>query len=331
VVLANRSLRLLIGLAGAQCFVRGCLNVLVVVTTFRLLDSGPSTVGYLNAAVGAGGLVGAMAAATLDPKRLGVVFGLAVLWWGAPIAVIAAAPSLVLAMLGLVTVGTANAFEDVPLVTLLQRQAPDEPLSSVLGVLWGTAMASVALGSAVAAVVVAALGPRTALVVVGLLLPVLALASGRRLAAIDGGRPSSDRLENLTLFSPLSLATKELLARALGRVEAGAGEVVLREGAAGDLFYIVGAGRVEILRGGTQVGTVGPGGYFGEIALLYQVPRTATVKAQTCSTLYTLSAPALLSAVTGHPAATAAAHHTAAQHGAPATAHPGRTASGPTP
>ncbi len=158
-VTRDPQLRLLIGLTGAQCFVRGCLNVLVVIAAFNLFHAGSSGVGYLNAALGVGGLLGAFVGTSLGTKRMARSFGVAIAFWGAPIALLAPLSWLGPAMLCLVAVGTANGVEDVGLVTLLQRACPYEMLSSVLGVLWGLAMAAVALGSIVAPKIDAEVGP----------------------------------------------------------------------------------------------------------------------------------------------------------------------------
>jgi MFS family permease len=303
-------LRLIIGLAGAQCFVRGCLNVLVVVVSFEMFHAGSSGVGYLNAAIGVGGLLGALAATALSARRLALTFGAAVLLWGAPIAVLAPLSLLGLAILCLAVVGAANAFEDVALITLVQRSTPDDVLASVLGVLWGLAMTAVAIGSIVAPWIVRSVGDRTSLVVVGLVLPVLALVFGRRLSDIDKNVRPTERLkliEGVPMFAPLSLAMKERVAASLLPVHVRAGETVVRAGELGDRFYIVSAGQLGIERAGVHLLDVGPGDYFGEIALLQDVPRTASVTAVVGSVLYALGRDAFLVAVTGHPAAVALA------------------------
>ncbi len=214
-------LRLLILLTGAQCFVRGCLNVLLVVAAFDLFHAGSSGVGYLNAALGVGGLVGAFGAATLSTKRLGLWFGLAIAFWGLPIALLSPLSWFGAAILCLIVVGAANAVEDVGLMTLVQRCSPYELLASVLGVLWGLAMTAVAIGSIVAPVIESAYGARTSLLIVGLILPVVALASGRWLRRIDTTLRSSDRLElveAVPMFAPLSIAAKERVAASLAPV-----------------------------------------------------------------------------------------------------------------
>ena len=84
--------RLLVGLIASQTFVRGCLNVLIVVTAYQVLDAGASEVGYLTAAIGAGGLVGALGAVSLRGERLAPPFAWALVFWGVPIMLIAPLP-----------------------------------------------------------------------------------------------------------------------------------------------------------------------------------------------------------------------------------------------
>jgi MFS family permease len=301
--------RLVVGLVVAQAFVRGCLNVLIVVTVFRVLDAGPGAVGYMTAALGVGGLIGAFGALTLVGRRLAVPFGLALVFWGLPIALVAPRPYLAIALVLLAIVGAANSVEDVAAFTLLQRIVPDDVLTRVLGVLWGLAMGAVALGSIAAPTVVEAIGPRPALVVVGAILPVLTIVTWRRLVDIDRTVAAPDAelalIDSVPMFAPLSIAAKEHMATTLRPISVAAGDVVIRAGERGDRFYIVADGELEVLAAGLQVTATG-GDYFGEIALLRDVPRTATVKAVTDSQLYALERDDFLAAVTAHSAVRAA-------------------------
>src|SRR5262245_8569197 len=113
--------RMVVGLIAAQAFVRGCLNVLIVVAAFQVLDADESAVGYMTAAIGVGGLLGALGAFTLGGRRLAVVFGVALVFWGLPIALMAPSSFLVTALVLLAVVGAANSIEDVASFTLLQR------------------------------------------------------------------------------------------------------------------------------------------------------------------------------------------------------------------
>jgi MFS family permease len=297
--------RLLIGLGVAQCFVRGCLNVLIVVAAFRLLHAGGPEVGYLTAAVGVGGMFGALGAMTLGSRRLGVIFGLALVFWGVPIALLAPGSNLPAAILLLAVVGVANSVEDVAIITLLQRTTPEELLTRVLAVLWGVAMGAVAIGSLVAPALVSAFGVHPTFVVVGIILPLLAVATYRQLAEIDRAVAPTQQLDligEVPMFEPLPLATKERLAASLEPVAVVAGEHVIQAGEIGDRFYVVARGDLDIDAGGHRT-TASDGDYFGEIALLRDVPRTATVTARTESLLYALPRSAFLAAVTSHSAA----------------------------
>jgi MFS family permease len=295
--------RMVVGLIAAQTFVRGCLNVLIVVAAFRVLDANAGAVGYMTAAIGVGGLVGALGAFNLAGRRLAIALGVALVFWGIPIALMAFLPFLATALLLLAVVGAANSIEDVAAFTLLQRIVPDAVLTRVLGVLWGLAMGGVALGSIVAPAVVRLVGPRAALVAVGAILPLLALVAWRRLVEIDRSAPGPAAqlavIESVPMLTPLSLAAKEHLATALVPVVAPAGEVVIRAGDPGDRFYIVAEGELEVV-GDRLHRTAEKGDHFGEIALLREVPRTATVRAVTDSQLYALERDDFLAAVTGH-------------------------------
>jgi MFS family permease len=305
--------RLLVGLTVAQAFVRGCLNVLIVVAVFQVFHRGAAEVGYLTAAMGVGGLVGAAGAITLGARRLAVVFGIALVFWGLPIMLMAPGNYFAAAVVLLAIVGAANSVEDVALFTLLQRTIPDDVLTRVLGLVWGLVMGAVAIGSIAAPLAVDVLGPRAALVAVGLILPLLTLATYRRLVEIDRAvapAPELELIDRVPMFAPLSIALKERVAASLAPVSVSAGEVVIRAGDVGDRFYIVGGGELDIEVEGLH-SAAGEGDYVGEIALLRDVPRTATVTAVVDSELYALERAAFLEAITGHSAAHAAGQEVA--------------------
>ena len=304
--LRERRPRLVIGLVFAQAFVRGCLNVLIVVTVFEVLDADAGAVGYLTAALGVGGLIGAFGSLAVVRHRLAVPFGLALVFWGLPIALVAPRPDLALTLVLLAIVGAANSVEDVALFTLIQRIVPDEVLTRVLAVVWAVAMGAVALGSVAAPALVEAAGPRRALVVVGAILPLLTLLSWRGLVEIDKtvAAPTAELalVDAVPMFAPLSIAAKEYMARRLVSVPVSAGDVVIRAGDPGDRFYIVADGEFDVLADGADR-KMGGGDYFGEIALLRDVPRTATIRAVVDGQLYALERADFLAAVTSHSAA----------------------------
>jgi CRP-like cAMP-binding protein len=109
-------------------------------------------------------------------------------------------------------------------------------------------------------------------------------------------------LHGVGILESLPLLTLERLAASLTEVRFPAGATVIRVGEPGDRFYVVGEGKVEI-----EGKTFGPGSSFGEIALLRDVPRTATVTALTDVVLHALDREEFLGAVTGHEQARAMA------------------------
>ena len=294
--------RLLVGLIASQTFVRGCLNVFIVVIAYQVLDRGATEVGYLAAAIGAGGLVGALGAVSLRGERLAPPFAWALVFWGVPIMLFAALPYRLTVILLLAVIGAANSVVDVSGFTLLQRTVPDEVLTRVLGVTWGLAMGTAAIGSFVAPAVLRLIGLKPAFLVVGAILPLLVLVTHRRLIEIDSDVAPASQLaliESVAVFAPLSLVAKERIASHLVQVDVASGDIVIRAGEVGDRFYVVGDGALTI-DAGSQGVRVGPGDFFGEIALLRDVPRTATVRANTDARLFALERDDFLAVVTGN-------------------------------
>ena len=311
-IFAVPSLRLVVGLYSAQTLVAGALNVLVVVAALELLDLGRSGPGLLNSAVGIGGLIGAAITLGLVGLRgLGTAFAFGLVLWGLPLVLFGAWPTTGAAILFLGLLGIGNTLVDVSGLTLLQRTAPPEVLGRVFGVLESLVVGTLGLGAIIAPLLISLFGVRWALVATGLLLPALALASWARLRRIDAQtvvpEHELERLRRLPLFAPLPPATLEHLAGNLVRVPAAAGTEITRQGDVGDRFYLVDEGEVDVISDGEVVSTLGPGDYFGEIALLRDVPRTATVTARTDAALLALERDEFVSAVSGHPASLEAA------------------------
>jgi MFS family permease len=297
-------LRLVVGLFSAQTLVNGAFGVLITVSAFELLDLGASGVGYLNAAVGVGGIVGGLISlALVGHKRLATTFGVAVAGTGAPLLLVGGQPSTAVALIAFGLIGFANIICDVSGFTILQRGTPSEVLARVFGVLHSLIYATVAAGAVIAPVLVNAFGVRWTLVVVGLLLPILAILTHASLVRIDR-EPADPRrielLQGIPMFSPLSPPVLEQLAAGLAPVSVSAGEEIIRLGDHGDRFYVVSSGEVEVFVDGRPPKREGEGTYFGEIALLRDVPRTATVRAATDVELYALDRDDFLPAVTGH-------------------------------
>jgi predicted MFS family arabinose efflux permease len=295
--------RVIVGLYSLQTLVAGALRVLMVVTALDLLGIGNSGLGFLNSAIGVGGLVGVVVAfALVGRKRLANDFGVGLLMMGFALAFIGIWPRPLAALVFMGVMGLGNTLVDVSAVTLMQRAVRDEVLGRVFGALESLLVLNLGFGALLTPVLIHAIGIRASLIVVGALLPVSTLLLWRRLARIDQRVPT-ERIELLRanpIFAPLPPPTLEHLAAKLIEQNVAAGDVVFRQGDPGDLFYIVENGRVTIEVDGEQVSEAWPGEAFGEIALLKDVPRTATVRAVEDTTLLALDRDEFIAAVTGH-------------------------------
>ena len=326
-ILGEHRLRLVVGLYGAQTLIAGIMRVLVVVTALRILGLGPSGVGFLNSADGVGALAGVLVLlGVITTGRLAGVFGLGMLMWGVPLIVLGLWPSVPLALLCFGVIGVGNILVDVAGLTLLQRTAPDKVRARVFGVFESVFLATIGIGAIVAPLLMSAFGPRGALIAAGGGLSVVVLLFWRRLGTVDAPAlvPESELalLRNIPIFAPLPPVTLEQLAAHLGHVRVAAGAVVFREGDSGDRFYVVERGEVTVEPQGRPPVTLSRGGYFGEIALLRDVPRTATVTARIDTELWALERDIFIAAVTGHAPSAEAADAVISTHlGSASTVH----------
>jgi MFS family permease len=297
-------LRLVVGLFAAQTLVNGAFNVLVAVSALELLHLGAGGVGYLTAAVGIGGLLGGFISLTLVGRpRLASTFGIAIAGSGGPLFLVGVWPHTGVALVVFAAIGLSIIVGDVAGYTLLQRTTPGEVLARVFGILHSVFYATVAVGAILAPVLIDGVGVRWALVTVGALLPLLSVLARTSLVDLDAA-PAYEReielLRAIPIFAPLPAPHLERLASRLMPVHAAAGEPIIQRGETGDRFYLVRKGEVQIALDSGPPRTEGPGSYFGEIALLRDVPRTATVSARTDVELYALERDDFLGAVTGH-------------------------------
>jgi MFS family permease len=304
-LLADPKLRLVGIVLSGLFFIEGVADVMIVVIALDLLEIGEGSVGWLNAAWGVGALLaGAGLAMLLDRDNL--VAGLAVgcLITGTALALPGAWPATPAAYLSFLLIGFGYTFVEVVARTLLQRLGSDETLARVIGILETSRLAATALGAIVAPAAVALLGVRGALLVLGALLPFVALLRWRALRNFEIGAPVSERhyslLRGSSIFAPLPIDTIEGVSRNLVELEVEAGEEMITQGDHGDRFYLIDVGEVEVIEDGIFKRHQTGGECFGEIALLRDVPRTATVRATRETRLLALDREHFIETVTGH-------------------------------
>jgi len=314
-IAGDPGLWLITGLGVVQTFTRGCLTVFAVVVAIDLLDTGDPGVGVLHAAVGAGGVLGSLCAFALVRRGgLGTWFGVGIALFGAPLALIGAIPEQAAAIVLLGLVGVGNALIDVGGFTVLARLTDEAVLARMFAGFEAILTLGVAVGGLLAPLVIEVLGVRPALVAIGLLAPAAVVAAWPALRRLDGQLrirdTDIDTLRAVPMLRVLPAATIEQLAAGLTHAEFAPAQVVFEQGQPGDRYYVIESGRAEAVRDGRVVNTLVRGDGFGEIALLTDRPRTATIRASRDEPLRVsvLQRPAFLTAVTGYPMSRTAGH-----------------------
>ncbi len=112
----------------------------------------------------------------------------------------------------------------------------------------------------------------------------------------------ADRLADVPLFSGCSKRDLETIARIVKELDHPAGSVVAKEGEPGIGLFLILEGTADVSVGGRKKATLGPGDFFGEIALLDGGPRTATVTATSDLRLYGLTEWVFRGVLKEHPA-----------------------------
>jgi predicted MFS family arabinose efflux permease len=302
-IAANRDLVVVAWLICAQTIVAGASAVFLVVMAVDILGTGAHGVGYLDSALGVGAIVGGLfAIARAARNHLAQDLTIGVTLWALPLLLVTVWPTSAAVFTAVILLGLANPLVDVNFDTIVQRVTPDAVLGRVFGSLEACLIGSMALGAFLMPLFINLWGLRTAVGVVGAGVAALALPLLPRMRHLDArlSAPAGlDLLRRISIFTPLTSAAIEGLARELIRVPVAAGEVVLREGDESDRFFIIDSGLVEVTQAGAVLRREGPGEFFGEIGLLRDVPRTATVTAVEDTVLQSLSREAFLAAVNG--------------------------------
>jgi len=283
----------------------GFADVILIALALELLHLEEGAVGFLNAAWGIGALVGGAALALmLDRGHLVAAIAGGSLLLGLATVLPGVFPEEATSYLAWFGIGIGFTFVEVAGKTLMYRLASDETMGRVISALEAGRLLAMALGSLGAILLVEWLHPDGALIVLGALMPIFVVVCWARLRAFEVGAPVAEGpyhlLRENSIFAPLPIATVERLSHDLAPVEFGAGEEVIVQGDHGDRFFVIESGRVEVFENGEFRRHEGPGESFGEIALLHDVPRTATVRTTEPTRLLALEREQFLTAVTGH-------------------------------
>jgi hypothetical protein len=284
--------------------------VFLVVLAVETLHTGPQGVGFLNTVIGAMTIVGGIVVlGRMKRGRLASDMSVGVLGWSIPLLVMAAVPSPVTTVLALAVIGLMDPWVNLGLETIPQRVAPERAISRVYAAVESALTGAMALGALVAPLLLHTIGLRASLAGLGVVVTAYAASTWPHMRRLDGSLAAPAALpllQSLALFAPLAASTQERLARRLVAVDVTAGTVVVAAGEMSDRFYVIESGEVEVTQGSVNLRTESAGDFFGEIGLLRDVARTATVTATTDTRLWALDRADFLDAVTGQDEALAA-------------------------
>lgn len=304
-VLLGRDLRLFVGLALAQCVMRGLVNVFIVVVALDRFGSESQAAG-LFAAVGVGGALGALLAFRSSGGNAGRRFALALLLWGVPVLVMGLLDHQWVPWVAMGLIGLGNALEDIYVFTMMDRLVPDAVAGRVYGAFWSVMTGAVGVGSLVGPALVGRLGLGRAMAVSGLVMTTLPLLSLPRLLRLDRAFADPqvparvEALERVAVLTALPTLGLERLARRAVPAALEDGEVAVRQGESPDRFAVVTDGALGVEQDGRPVRVLAPGDGFGEVALLSGRHRTATVVSRGPSAVLWLDGRDFVAAVTGH-------------------------------
>jgi hypothetical protein len=305
-VASRPRLRLLVTLLTGSAAVIGALDLLIVIVAINVLGRAQAWVGYLNTAYGADAVIAATVSVLLVGRRLGKPILGSALALSAAMALLAVNAGLTGTVALLAAVGAGSQILAVSVRTLLQRSVSPHLLSQIFGIQEGLYMAGLAFGALLVPLLFHLGGSTLALIGTAAILPLAALACGRSLFLLDAEAPvpvvEIALLRSLPLFAELPVPVIEGLAAALTQLEVAAGTVLIRQGDDGDAYYAIASGEFDVCQDGALLRRCGRGDGVGEIALLHDVPRSASIIARTPATVYELTREPFLTAVLGHAA-----------------------------
>ena len=290
-------------------FAFGGINILIVILAIDVFDGGDAATGFLSAATGVGGIIGAVVSGVLILRpRLGPAILLGSAAFTAALVLLGAADSLLVAFIAITVASIGHLVLDVVRTTILQRVVPDAFRGRFTGVLMTTSGGAEALGTLFVPIVAVVAGLATVMaftavsLIVGALLAVWLIGRAADVAAGPYDRELR-RIARLPIFAGLSGARVEDALRQLAPVSVAAGDVVIRQGDDADRFYVIATGRFDVSQvadpasAPVHLRVLGPDEVFGELGLLRREPRSATVRARDDGMLFSMERDAFLSMV----------------------------------
>ena len=281
--------------------VEGAAEVQLPALSIGRLHMGNGGPGELYIVWGIGGVVGSAALLALIRRRgYGLALLVGCLSFAAGVGV-AGLDGVALALLAMLPAGIGMALVEVGFMGLVPRLADDAVAGRVYALSEVAYSGAAGAGALLAPALIRALGTPASLAAGGAAFALLALATAGTLARLDTGQEEAARIRELlrsvSFLAPLPLPRLERLVRGAKSMSAPAGTAVVQAGEIGHEFYVIDDGTVEIEEYGRRQG---PGSGFGEIALLLDIPRTATVRAATDVRLWTITRRAFAAAVSAH-------------------------------
>jgi MFS family permease len=282
----------------------GSIDLIVVVLAGDVLDLGSSGPGLLQTSVGIGALLCALLSTVLVRRdRLAPLMVMSTAAIATACVLLGVVPTLVTALILLPIVGFGESLLNLTSIMLLQRSTPPDATAGVFAaieLLMGIGMIAGSLGTQI---LIAAGGADAALIGLGCFFAILLAFTWRSLQHADDSADipvvAISLLRRIPAFAPLQPLALESVARAATEVSVATGQVVMTEGEPGDVFYAVADGSFDINCRGAHVSTAVRGTGFGEVALLANVPRTATITANCPGSLLAIHRVPFLIAVTG--------------------------------
>jgi len=300
---APLKIRPLAGLTVVQLmagFLGGGLQVITVILAIDVLKAGEQANGYLNAAIGVGGLIGGIGAGALVlRRRLGMPLLIGAIITGVGTIALGAATSLPVALVAIGVLAAGALIIDVVATTVFQRLVPDQLRGRGVGILMAVSTLTGAAGAFLLPVFLTTFGPFEALGAAGVAtIAFTILGLGMIGTAADRAPTPYEatiaRVITLPLFAGIPASRLEAALKRVVEVPVTAGDAVVRQGDPADRFYIIQSGSFTVTQTGPAGGEpvvlrqLGPDAVFGELGLLNRTPRTATVTASTNGLLLAL-------------------------------------------